>query len=146
MRRLSSRFVTSLFAIAIPALGAAGCNSDTTTPTTTTTTTTTPVQIVEAFSGTLAVNGAANFNFAATASGGVTAFLKTMTPATTGIVGLALGTWNGSVCQVVVANDAATPSITVTAAATAAGNLCVRIYDVGKFTAAQTFEITITHF
>jgi len=29
---------------------------------------------------------------------------------------------------------------------TAAGNLCVRAYDIGKLTATQTIEITVTHF
>lgn len=145
MRRLSTRFVTSLFAIAIPAFGAAGCNSDTTS-TTTTTTTTPSVQITEAFSGTVSVKGAASFNFTATASGTVTAYLKTLTPDTTGLIGLSLGVWNGTTCQAVVSNDAATALVTVTGSATAAGNLCVRIYDIGKLTATQTFEITVTHY
>jgi len=145
MRRSSNRFVTTLLALAIPALGAAGCDSTDST-TTTTTTSTTPVSVTEAFSGTVTKNGAATFNFAASASGTVTAAIKTISPDTTSIMGIALGTWNGVSCQVVVANDAATAAVSITGATTAAGSLCVRIYDVGKLPATQTVEVTITHF
>ena len=145
MRRSSNRFLTTFFALAIPALGAAGCNSDTTTPTTTTTTAP-ATQVTEAFSGSLNINGAVTFNFAATAAGSVNANIKSVSPATTAILGLALGTWNGVACQVVIANDAASAGVTVTGTNSAAGNLCVRVYDVGKLTAAQSIEVTITHY
>lgn len=145
MRRLSNRLVTTLLAIGIPALGAAGCGS--TTPTTPTTTTTPPAtSVTESFTGSVSVNGAATFNFAANAAGSVTATLQSISPTTTAVLGLGLGVWNGTGCQVVLANDAATANITVSGATTAAGNLCVRVYDVGKLTATQTIEIKVTHF
>jgi len=145
MRRLSDRFKTTLLALTIPALGAAGCG--TTTDVASTASLATPsTTVTEAFSGTLNVNGAVTFNFAATASGAVTAQIKSIAPTSTAIIGLALGTWNGVGCQVVIANDAASASVVVTGATTAAGNLCVRAYDVGKLTSTQTLEVTITHY
>lgn len=145
MRRSSKRVLTTLFLLALPVIGTAGCGAtdDTTTPTTPTTP---AVSVTEAFSGTVNKNGAATFNFAASAAGTVTAAIKSMAPDTTAIMGIALGTWNGSSCQVVIANDAATTSASITGAASAAGNLCVRVYDIGKLTATQNIEVTITHF
>jgi hypothetical protein len=144
MRRLSNRFVTTLFAITLPALGAAGCGSTSTASSLTTTTA--PIQITEAFSGTLAVKGGTTFTFAAAGSGSVTAMLKTVSPDSTVLLGLALGTWNGTSCQVVIANDAAAANVTITGAASAAGNLCVRAYDIGKLTQTENIEVTVTHF
>lgn len=144
MRRSSNRFALALLALAIPALGAAGCDS---TDSTTTPTPTTPaVSVTEAFSGSVVKNGATTFNFAAAAAGVVTASIKSMSPDTTAIMGIALGTWNGSSCQVVIANDAAITSVAITGATSAAGNLCVRVYDVGKLTATQNIEVQITHY
>ena len=115
--------------------------------TSTSTTTTSPSTLVtEAFSGTIAKNGAATFNFAATASGSVTAQVKSMSPDSSALIGLGLGTWNGVACQIVIANDAASVGLTISGAASAAGNLCVRVYDIGKLTQSQTLEVTITHY
>lgn len=146
MRRLTRRLTTSLLALALPALGAAGCTSTDSTTTSTASTTAASTQVTEAFSGTIAKNGAATFNFAATASGTVTAQIKSLSPDSSATIGLALGTWNGVACQVVIANDTASVGLTITGAASAAGNLCVRVYDIGKLTTNQTLEVTITHF
>jgi hypothetical protein len=143
MRRVSRKLVTTLFAVAVPALGAAGCGVD---PVDFTPAPAPSVQISEGFSGTVSVGGGATFNFAALGAGNVTAGLKTITPASNAVLGLALGTWNGSACQIIIANDAANTTLIITGATTAAGNLCVRAYDVGKLTATQTVEITVTHF
>ena len=51
-------------------------------------------------------------------------------------VGLSLGTWTGSACQVVIANDNALQGAIVTGTVTSAASLCVRIYDIGKVTSA----------
>ncbi len=145
MRRLSNQLVAALLAIGIPTFGAAGCGKA--TPTTPTTTTTTPAtSVTESFTGSVSINGAATFNFTATASGSVTATLRSIAPTTNAVLGLGLGVWNGTGCQVVLANDAATASATVTGATTAAGKLCVRVYDVGKLTATQTVTVNVTHF
>ena len=145
MRRLSYRFVTTLFALALPALGAAGCDNATDSASLASAATA-PTLITEAFSGTVSVKGAATFSFAATTSGSVTASLRSISPDSSVLMGLALGTWNGSSCQVVIANDATTTSGVVTGATTAAGNLCVRAYDIGKLTATQTIEVLVTHY
>jgi hypothetical protein len=144
MSRLSKRVVTTLCVIALPALAATGCGTTTTTATTTPTAPATSV--TESFTGTLSVNGATTFNFAATSAGSVTATVQSISPATTAVLGLGLGTWNGTACQIVIANDAATAGVSVNGATTAAGNLCVRVYDVGKLTATQAIAVNITHF
>lgn len=143
MRRPTAR-VNTLFALALPALLASGCDS-TTTPTSTDTSTT-PVSITETFQGTVGVNGAATFSFGVTAEGAVTATYKSISPATSATMGIALGIWNGSSCGVVIANDNAIVNTTVIGNASAAGTLCVRAYDVGRLTATQTIELSITHF
>ena len=52
----------------------------------------------------------------------------------------------GQCAQIVIANDAASVGLTISGAASAAGNLCVRVYDIGKLTQSQTLEVTITHY
>jgi hypothetical protein len=69
-----------------------------------------------------------------------------MAPATGATMGLALGIWNGASCNIVIANDNAIVNTTVIGQASAAGTLCVRAYDIGKLTATQTVELSITHF
>ena len=147
MRRLSTRVSPLLLALVLPALGAAGCDS-TTTPTSsnTSTTSTTATSITETFRGTVSINGAATFSFGVLAQGAVTATYKTISPATTATMGLALGIWNGSTCSVIIANDNAVLNSTVIGNASSAGTLCVRAYDVGRLTATQTVELTVTHF
>ena len=144
MRRLTTRVSPLLFALVLPALGAAGCDS-TTTPTSTDTSAT-PTSITETFQGTVSVSGAATFSFGVLAQGAVTATYKTISPATTATMGLALGVWNGTTCSVIIANDNAVLNTTVLGNASAAGTLCVRAYDVGRLTATQTVELTVTHF
>lgn len=144
MRRLTTRVTPLLFALVVPALGA-GCGA-TATPTATSTSTSPSVSITETFQGTVAVNGAATFSFGVTTLGAVTATYKSIAPNTGATMGLALGIWNGSSCAVVIANDNAIVNSTVIGNASAAGTLCVRAYDVGRLTATQTVELSITHF
>lgn len=104
------------------------------------------VLITETFMGTLTVNGANTHPFQSD-GGGLTATLIALSPNPdeTLAVGLALGTWNGAACQVVIANDSATQGATVAGGASRTGNLCVRIYDVGNLTEAATYEILVEH-
>ena len=123
------------------AAGSAGCDT-TDTPTTPTT----PVEtITETFSGNLNTNGAQTFNFNTAAAGVVNAKLSSVQPDSNTKVGLALGTWNGITCNVVLANDNATQGITVIGNVSGVGSLCVRVYDVGQLTAPITFEVTVVH-
>ncbi len=144
MSRLTARVSPLLLALAIPALGAAGCES--TQAPTGSNNSQTPTSITETFQGTVAVNGAATFSFGVTASGTVTATYKSISPTSGATMGLALGIWNGNSCSVVIANDNAILNSTVIGNASAAGTLCVRAYDVGRLPATQTVELTITHF
>ena len=128
---------------AAAALAAAGCDSGD-TPTDPSDPGPTPPAIIETFTGSLTANAGQSFNFDATAAGAVTATLTAVTPDTT-IVGLALGTWNGTICQVLLANDNAGRGITVTGQASQAVNLCTRIYDVGQIGGSITFTITVVH-
>ena len=135
-----SRYLTALLLAA--ALGVSACsNSDTTS---TTTTSPTLGILTDTFTGTLNVNGAQSFPFAVTAAGTVSATLASVAPDATLVVGLSLGTWNGANCAVVLSNDAALQGNTITGTASNAGNLCVRIYDVGKVTAAATVSYTVS--
>ena len=80
-------------------------------------------------------------------SGTVTATLTTLGPDSTFILGMSLGTWNGTTCQVVLANDRATQGSFIVGGVSSFGNLCVRMYDIGNITPTEpyTYEITVTH-
>jgi hypothetical protein len=141
MQRLSGRVVLSLAL----ALAVAGCDTQDPTTTPTTPTTTTPT-VTETFAGTLSPGGAATFPFGTDASGVVTARLAKLSPEDTKLVGLALGTWNGATCQVLLTNDQATQGVTVTGNVSGAGALCVRIYDsASQLTQANTFQLSVIH-
>jgi hypothetical protein len=124
------------------ALALSGCSDDPETPTTPTT----PVTFTENFSGTLTPNGARTHSFSSQASGTVTATLSSLAPDATISVGLALGTWNGAVCQIVLPNDNAVVTTVVTGGVSAVGSLCVRIADVaGTVTQPTDYEIVVVH-
>lgn len=120
----------------------AGCGNDDapTTPTAPTTSAT----VTETFTGTLNQNGANTHPFR-TDAGTVTATLTTVSPDSATVVGLSLGTWNGSACQIVLANDRATQATILIGSASASGNLCVRLYDVGSITQPTSYEVQVVH-
>ena len=103
------------------------------------------VAITETFDGSLTVNGAATHPFAAQRAGTVSAQITILGPDETATIGLSLGTWNGTACQVVLANDGAILNTTLLATAQTAANLCVRVYDVGKLSAPAEYQLLITH-
>jgi hypothetical protein len=104
-----------------------------------------PDPVTETFSGTLTRNGAATHNFSSQASGTVTATLSALAPDSTLVIGLSLGTWNGSQCQLVITKDNATQASVVSGGVSAFGQLCVRVYDVGNITVPVTYEISVVH-
>jgi ABC-type transport system substrate-binding protein len=122
----------------------AGCSSNTTT---TPTTTTTPVTITEPpFVGTLGPNQLAGTStFAVGAGGTVTATLVSITPDSGTVIGMSLGTWNGTACAVVIDNPQATQGVTIAANLSTAGNLCVRAYVVTPLTNVETYTFIVTH-
>ena len=139
MHRLVS-YALLLFCSSLP-LGAC----DNSTPTPTSPTPAPPAAVTETFAGELNRNGAATHTFLAQASGTVTATLDTLAPENTPAIGLSLGTWNGSACQIVIANDNAARGAIVVGAASSAGNLCVRVYDVGKVGDLASYQLTVVH-
>ncbi len=104
-----------------------------------------PTIITETFSGTVTRNGAATHTFATQASGTVTATLTALVADDGTKIGLALGTFNGASCQLVITKDDAVASTVVTGAVSAVGSLCVRIYDVGNLTVSADYEIQVAH-
>ena len=125
------------------ALGSAACgdNNPTTTPDTSP-----PVSVTESFSDTLTVNGGRTTPFTVSRAGTVTAKITALSPDDSITIGLSLGTWNGAVCQIILANDAAVLNTTITGTAQGTGQFCARVYDVGKLTAATDYTIEVTHF
>jgi len=139
MRRLPQRI---LFTMLFAASAASGCGSD--TPTTPITPTLPPT--TEQFSGDLNRNGATTHPFTVTGTGAVTATLTTLAPDSTVAIGMALGTWNGTACAIVIANDGAVQGITVTGATSGVGALCLRMSDSGgKLTATASYTVTVVH-
>lgn len=107
---------------------------------------TTPSSMTETFEGTLTPNGARTFTFVSGAAGTVTATLTSVQPDPTAVLGLALGTWNGTTCQIVLANDNAVQGTVVTGAVSSAGSLCARVYDAaGTLSGPITFTLTVVH-
>jgi hypothetical protein len=113
----------------------------------------TPVAITEQFGSDdtsekppLNPNGGRTHPFIVQQAGTVSARLTALSPDETITVGLSLGTWNGQVCQILLANDAALLNTTVTGTAQQTGQFCVRIYDVGRLTAPTNYSIDVTHF
>ncbi len=139
------RVIPGLLLLGMLATGAAACNNnDTITTPTSTTTTTTPTMVTEPlFTGRLGPNGAATYPFTATTGGTVTATLTALTSGAA--VGLSIGTWTGSACQIVIANDNAAQAAAISGTVTAAASLCVRVYDAGRLTAPADFSVTIVH-
>ena len=130
----------SILAVAV-ALATAACGSDTpTTPTTPTT-----VTVTDTFAGTLTPNGAASYQFTTATSGTLTATLATLAPNSSLIVGLALGTWSGNACQIILSKDSATQASFIQGQGSQASTFCVRIYDVGNVVDPATYEIQVNH-
>ena len=127
------------WALAVLMLGAAGCGGEELTPPTTPT----PDPITRTFTGALSINGAVTHPFTTQAGGTVIATLSAIDPAVT--AGLSLGTWNGLSCHIIIPNDQAVAPTSVTGTVAATGDLCVRIYDVGRFTGSTTYTLSVLH-
>jgi hypothetical protein len=127
--------------LVVAALAMFGCGDDPVdTPTTPT-----PQPVTETFTGRLTVNGGVTHPFSASTAGSLTATLTNITPEENPTVGLSLGTWNGAACAVVISTDAAVRTTVVYGTVNQAGQLCVRIYDVGRLATANDYEITVVH-
>lgn len=137
------RFVLPALLTVCASLAMAGCGDSAAVPTSPTPNVLPTV--TEKFAGELNRNGARTHPFLAGASGNVTATLDTLTPETITAIGLSLGTWNGFACQIIIANDTAPKGTVVLGAASSAGSLCVRVYDVGNVSNLASYELTVVH-
>jgi hypothetical protein len=147
MRRLLVRVL-----MLIPVAGmASACGSNNSSSATTPIGPSLPTVLTETFSGTLTHNSAYTHPFSVTGAGSVTVFLISSANAGNGAdnqipLGVSLGTWNGASCAIVIANDNVSPGSSITGTATAAGNLCVRVYDVGFVpSSSDNYELLVDH-
>lgn len=104
----------------------------------------TPNPTTEAFSGTIGMNGAATHAFVVQTTGGVTATLTTLSPEDA-VASLAIGTWNGAACQVVLVNDNALMGNTIEGTVAGLGTLCIRVADAGKLVGSTDYTVTVVH-
>jgi hypothetical protein len=109
-----------------------------------------PIEIVENIGGRLTVNGAQTHPFTVERPGDITAILTAVSGDAPPAISIALGTWNGVSCALVVANDKATPGTTaistVIGRATVAGTYCLRVSDPGTLTAAVDYAVELRHY
>ena len=138
-----SRF--TIAALLAAAMSAAACSNNTpTTPTVTP-----PTSVTDTFSGTLTRNGASSFAFNVSAAGAVFATLTSIADSSVA-VGLSLGIWNTTTAACSfsqgIANDNALQGATLTASASGVGQLCVRVYDVGKVVDPVDYQVTVVHY
>jgi hypothetical protein len=128
--------------------GVAGCNDNNVNTPTTPTTPNTPTvpTVTENFTGTLNKNGGVTFPFTATAAGTVAVTLSSVAPDSALQIGLSLGTWTGTACQIVIANDAAAQGAIVPGTLSAPASLCVRVYDPAERVSTPVdFSVTVVH-
>jgi hypothetical protein len=105
-----------------------------------------PATLTDTFTGTLTLNGGTTFSFNVVGAGDMSAQLTTLDPDHTKPVGLSLGTWNGSICQLILTNDNSVQGSVVDGRASAPGSFCVRIYDAaGTVVDPQTYVIDVFH-
>jgi hypothetical protein len=144
--RLGSRI--SLAVALLIVAGACGGEDDSVTAPPTSTTAT------DTFSNILTLNGARVHTFTVTAGGSITALLTNLRvpvdeslPAGTPVpVGLSLGTWNGSICQIVLDNPSSLQGSVVVGQTTATGTFCTRIYDAtGSVVEPQSYTIEVSY-
>jgi len=134
-----------LVAVAVLAMGA--CSNDTLSSLTTPTN---PTIFTDTFTGTLSQNGSFTHSFTTANLGAVTVTIVSLAPNSSQIVGLSLGVFNGSACSTSPqtggsSSDTATTGSSITLNASAAGSLCVRLYDVGFITTPVLYTLQVTH-
>lgn len=136
MRRLFTLGVS----MTVLALAAAGCGDSLTSLETSPSGT-----VTESFSGTLNPSGGATHAFVVSAKGPVTATLTAVGADNSLVVGLALGNWTGMACSLAVANDNAIATLPLQATVSAAGQLCVRVYDTKGLAEAAEYTVQVVH-
>jgi hypothetical protein len=135
--RLPFPVLLALCTIVLLATGACN-NTALTTPTPST-------PVTDTYSGTLSKNGAFTHSFTILSLGSITAAIVSLSPNASQIVGLQLGVWNGTSCTAASSTDTATTGSSITLTASAAGVVCVRLYDVGFITDPVLYQLQVTH-
>lgn len=103
-----------------------------------------PTTVVVA--GSITPNGAWTHAFQSNSFGTVQATLLSLEPDPEAVVGLALGTWNGAACQLIIADDRATQGTIVLGNVTSVGSLCIRVSDAaGTLPGSVSFDVQIVH-
>ena len=149
MPRLLVRSLVPVMLAALVALATSGC-SDNTLSQLAAASQPAANPSTDTFTGTLSKNGAFTHIFTITTLGAVTVTIVNLSPDSSQLVGLSLGVWNGTGCSTSPATggsatDVATTGTTITLNATGAGNLCVRLYDVGFVTTPVLYTVQIDH-
>jgi len=109
-----------------------------TTPSTTPTT--------DTFNGTLAPNGSLVFTFSVSTSGSVAVTLTTVSPATTGPLGLGVGPSSNGTCTIANATSGATAGGSPQLSATEnPGTYCVKVSDAGTLVTTSNVTVTVAH-
>jgi hypothetical protein len=101
--------------------------------------------VTETFAGTLNPSGGSTHAFVVSGKGPVTATLTTVGPDNGLVVGLALGNWTGIACNLAVANDNAIANLPLASTVSAAGQLCVRVYDTKGLAEAAEYTVQVIH-
>jgi hypothetical protein len=103
--------------------------------------------VTETFGGTLTKNGSITHQFAATSRGTVTVTLTKVDPDSTLAIGVSLGTWNGTSCQIVLSNDATTVGTGLLGAVSGVGNLCLKVYDAAGTVppTSEAYSVDVAH-
>ena len=107
----------------------------------------TPTAVTESFSNSVQKGGATSRSFVTTESGMITIVLTSLSQ-DTAFVGLALGLSDEltGVCTRTYAIVTQLYSARALSATADKGRYCVVVYDVGDFTDAVTFTVSVTHF
>jgi hypothetical protein len=110
------------------------------------TTASTETSTTDSFNGTLAPNGSLVFTFSVATAGTVAVTLTSVSPATTGPLGLGVGPSSSGSCTIANSTSGAiaagTPQLS---AMESPGTYCVRVSDAGSLTTASTVTVTVTH-
>src|SRR5690349_16553992 len=149
MLRPLARLLAPVVTVLAVGLSTSACSDNTLSQLAAASTTSTQT-FTDTFTGTLSQNGAFQHIFTIQTLGAVTVTIINLSPASTQVVGLSLGVWTGAQCSTSpqtggASNDTATTGSTITLNATAAGNLCARLYDVGFVTQPVLYTMQITH-
>ena len=145
---MTLRRIPSLALLLAAALLAGACGSD--SPTGPSDPGNAPVEVTETFPpepGTLSPNGGITHLFAVQQAGTIRVTVTSLAPDSAAVIGIALGSWNGTSCSQTIVKDDATQGTIIIGNATATGSYCVRVYDAaGSLGQAVQYQLTVQHF